>query len=109
MFGFKKGKKEPKIEKVFDSSSNAENADIDELKPEKDVQEMSDEEKLILGVDDKNENELTEAQKEKLEDLSTVKDKLAKLLKASNIEIIDENFGDEYEASSAVSTEGKQQ
>ena len=109
MFGFKKGKKEPKIEKVFDSSSDENNSDIDETKIEKDIQEMSDEEKLILGVDDKNEDELTEAQKEKLEDLSAVKDKLSKLLKASNIEIVDENFGDEYESGSSVSGEGKQQ
>ena len=109
MFGFKKGKKEPKIEKVFDSSSDAENSEFGESKLEKDVQDMSDEEKLILGVEDKNENELTEAQKEKLEDLSNVKDKLSKLLKASNIEIIDENFGDEYESSSSASGEGKQQ
>ena len=105
MFG-KKGKKDPKIEKVFDSSSGEEN---NEVQNAEDVQNMSDEEKLILGVDSKDENELTEAQKEKLEDLSSVKDKLSKLLKSSNIEIIDENFGDEYETGSSSGGDGKQQ
>ncbi len=108
MFG-KKGKKDPKIEKVFDSSSDAKNAENDAAQNSEDVKNMSDEEKLILGVDHTDENELTEAQKEKLEDLTTVKDKLSKLLKSSNIEIIDENFGDEYESGSSGGGDGKQQ
>ncbi len=106
MAGKKKGKKEPKIEKVFDNSSDAE---MNEAQNAENSQNMSDEDKLILGVDSKNENELTEAQKEKLEDLSSVKDKLSKLLKSSNIEIIDENFGDEYESGSSGGGDGKQQ
>ena len=65
MFG-KKNKKDPKIEKVFDSSSEAENAENNEVQSSEDVKNMSDEEKLILGVDSQDENELTEAQKEKL-------------------------------------------
>ena len=108
MFG-KKGKKDPKIEKVFDSSSDTENAENNEAQNSEDIKNMSDEEKLILGVDHNDEDELTEAQKEKLEDLSNVKDKLSKLLKSSNIEIVDENFGDEYESGSSGGGEGKQQ
>ncbi|MBQ4541261.1 MAG: hypothetical protein IJA23_00255 [Clostridia bacterium] len=108
MFG-KKNKKDTKIEKVFDSSSEAENAENNEVQSSEDVKNMSDEEKLILGVDTQDENELTEAQKEKLEDLSNVKDKLSRLLKSSNIEIVDENFGDEYEAGTSSGGEGKQQ
>lgn len=107
MFG-KKNKKNPKIEKVFDSSSDEEKVLSEEIQSDEDIQNMSDDEKLMLGIETK-EDELTQAQKEKLEDLSTVKEKLSKLLKMSNIEIVDENFGDEYESSSASSGEGKQQ
>ena len=48
MFG-KKGKKDPKIEKVFDSSSGEEN---NEVQNAEDVQNMSDEEKLDLLATD---------------------------------------------------------
>lgn len=105
----KKGKKEPKIEKVFDNSSDAKGQENAELVNGENTQNMSDEDKLILGVDKEEKSELTEAQKEKLEELGSVKDKLARLLKSSNIEIIDENFGDEYETGSSSSSGGGQQ
>ena len=96
MFGRKKNK-EPKVEKLFDDAeaenqegSGAEN-EAAEQKPE-----LSDDDKLILGVD-KDENEMSESQKRQMEQLGSVKDKIAKILKSSNIEIVDENIGDEAE------------
>lgn len=102
----KKKKKEPKVEQLFDNASESENI---EEKFSKDVSEMSDDEKLILGVEIDNEDELTEEQKDQLEKLDAVKDKISKILKSSNIEIVDENIGDEYDNSSSPGSPGKQQ
>lgn len=107
MFG--KKKKEPKVEKVFDDASNEETAE--HSVEEQDVHEhMSDDDKLILGVDKKSsKKELTESQKKQMEDLGSVKDKISKILKSSNIEIVDENFGDEYESGGGEDSDEKKQ
>lgn len=107
MFGRKK--KEPKVEKVFDDASNEETTE--NSVEEQDAHEhMSDDDKLILGVDKKSsKKELTESQKKQMEDLGSVKDKISKILKSSNIEIVDENFGDEYESGGGEDSDEKKQ
>ena len=110
MFGRKK--KEPKVEKLVDNASEGENQELEDVaegqQPDKKA-EMSDEDKLILGVDTKDEDELSEAQKKQIEQLGSVKDKISKILKSSNIEIVDENFGDEYESGSGATSDAKKQ
>lgn len=109
MFG--KKKKEPKVEKVFDDASNEQKEALTETEVVENQENMSDDDKLILGVDKKNDKkELSENQKKQMEQLGSVKDKISKILKSSNIEIVDENFGDEYESGSGgTSDEQKQQ
>ena len=114
MFG--KKKKEPKVEKVFESSSEEEQlssannsaGDEDEAK-NKTSEDLND----FFGVQEEEVEEdssLTAAQKEQVERLNTVKSKISKILQSSNIEIIDENIGDEYEteASSGGSVRSQQ-
>lgn len=113
MFGKKKKKKEPKVEKVFDSSSaeeqdsavseDSENAENQEKK-RSDVDEF-------LGIEESNEEDdyLTEEQRAKVEKLNTVKSKISQILRSSNIEIIDENIGDEYEFDGSAGKEQKSQ
>ncbi len=106
MFG--KKKKEPKVEKVFESSSEEEQllsannsaGDEDEAK-NKTSEDLND----FFGVQEEVEEDssLTAAQKEQVERLNTVKSKISKILQSSNIEIIDENIGDEYEIESSSS------
>lgn len=111
MFG-KKKKKEPKVEKLIDDVSETENKEVEGVEENKVSQEnaeISDEDKLILGVDSPNEDELSESQKRQIEQLGSVKDKISKILKSSNIEIVDENFGDEYESGSGTTSDAKKQ
>lgn len=102
----KKKKKEPKVEKVFDdkseqveSSSQEEN--LNETEQTSDVDD-------ILGEKTPEDN-LTESQRKKLEKLNNVKNKISKILKSSNIEIIDENFDDEYDYGTADTRDGQSQ
>lgn len=104
----KKKKKEPKVEKVFDSSSSEEQSSVAENAPGTDVDEAknktSEDLNDFFGVQEEEEEEsnLTPAQKEQIERLNAVKSKISKILQSQNIEIIDENIGDEYETSSAT-------
>lgn len=61
---------------------------------------------IFLGIEKQEEvetkqetepGELTEKQIQKQNEIETVKSKISKILKSSNIEIVDENFGDEYD------------
>ncbi len=92
-----KKKKEPKVEKVFKGKED-ENADvkIDEVETE-DVSGSDVDD--FLGVEETPEDNLTDKQKLKLEKINAVKSKISKILQSSNIEIVDENFDDEYESS----------
>lgn len=61
---------------------------------------------------DENNNlseELSKKQIQKQNEIETVKSKISKILKASNIEIVDENFGDEYEEDDDESSRKSQQ
>lgn len=109
MFGRKK--KEPKVEKLVNNASESENQEAEGLEEsqQEQVKEMSDDDKLILGIDTSNEDELSESQKKQIEQLGSVKDKISKILKSSNIEIVDENFGDEYDSSSGATSDAKKQ
>lgn len=108
MFGRKK-KKEPKVEKLFDDAE-AENQEGEGTENEgaEQKRELSDDDKLILGID-RDENEMSESQKRQMEQLGSVKDKISKILKSSNIEIVDENIGDEYESGGAEGDAKQQQ
>jgi len=99
-------KKQPKIEKVFDGSSKEEqllSAENDEKK------EVSAVDEILEVYDDSVDDGLTDSQREKKERLDSVKSKIAQILKSQNIEIVDENFGDEYETGSGGSTEERSQ
>ncbi len=101
-----KKKKQPKIEKVFDGSSKEEqllSAENDEKK------EVSAVDEFLEVYDDSVDDGLTDSQREKKERLDSVKSKIAQILKSQNIEIVDENFGDEYETGSGGSTEERSQ
>ena len=95
-----KKKKEPKVEKVF----KGKNDDKNEIKTEE-SSELT--ENIGSNIDDflgkeeapPEENKLTEKQKNKLEKINNVKSKISKILQSTNIEIIDENFDDDYESS----------
>lgn len=112
MFGRKK--KEPKVEKVFDdktekeeSSQNQENTNGDAENQEQQLTGLEEFEDPNAEV---NEDEgLTEIQKQKYEKLGNVKDKISKILKSSNVEIVDENIGDEYDLDYATDSEKQQQ
>lgn len=95
----KKIKKVAKIEKVFGNSSKEE-----EIFDEKKSEILDSDESLYDDLQSNEESDiadesekLTEKQIQKQSEIESVKSKISKILKSSNIEIIDENFGDEYE------------
>lgn len=102
-----KKKKEPKVEKVFDSK-NSKSTEAEAK------QDASVDENTASNVDDflgkeTPEDHLTEKQKAKLEKLNNVKSKISKILQSSNIEIVDENFDDDYDYGSAENIDGQSQ
>ena len=99
-------KKQPKIEKVFDSSSKEEQLLSAENYEKKEVSAVDE---ILEVYDDSVDDGLTDSQREKKERLDSVKSKIAQILKSQNIEIVDENFGDEYETGSGGSTEERSQ
>lgn len=112
MFGKKKsdGKSEKKKDKkLFKKKKNLnpeEQNDTVSQQPAEGLPENPDEN--AEGSAPQEEVELTEEQKEKLEKLDTVKSKISKILKSSNIEIVDENVGDEYEEEQGGERDDKQ-
>lgn len=96
-----KKKKEPKIEKVFESKTDS----LDENKKPEDSSSNVDD---FLGKETP-EDHLTEKQKAKLEKINNVKSKISKILQSSNIEIVDENFDDDYDYGSAENVDGQSQ
>ena len=106
----KKKKKEPKIEKVFDKKADESSELI--------ANESSEQENTSSNIDDflgkaeepsVPDDGLTEYQRNKKEKLDNVKSKISKILQSSNIEIVDENFGDEYESGSGDNIDGQSQ
>ena len=101
-----KKKKQPKIEKVFEGSSAEEQVSAAENEEKKEISAVDE----FLGVDPNDTGDgLTDEQREKQEKLNSVKGKIAQILKSQNIEIVDENFGDEYEHGSGAATAEKAQ
>jgi hypothetical protein len=103
-----KKNKEPKVEKVF--GDKTENEETSNSGADAKSQEASNDD--LEGFVDKSQiddSNLTEAQKAKFEKLGNVRDKISKILQSSNIEIVDENFGDEYESESGGDNEKQQQ
>ena len=103
----KKKKKEPKVEKVFESKTDeqVEISSEENSQPEEASSNIDD----FLGKEEAPEDKLTERQRNKLEKLNNVRNKISKILQAPNIEIVDENFDDEYESGSADSVDGQSQ
>ncbi len=104
-----KKKKQPKIEKVFEGSSKEEQLSVDENK-------ISDKSAVdeFLGLSpndiiEEPDDGLTDYQRGQKEKLETVKSKISQILKSQNIEIVDENFGDEYDTSGGEKTAEKSQ
>ena len=101
-----KKKKQPKIEKVFEGSSTEEQVSAAENEEKKEISAVDE----FLGVDPNDPGDgLTDSQREKKEKLDSVKSKISQILKSQNIEIVDENFGDEYEAGTGAATAEKAQ
>ena len=101
-----KKKKQPKIEKVFEGSSVEEQVSAAENEEKKEISAVDE----FLGVDPNDPGDgLTDYQREKKEKLDSVKSKISQILKSQNIEIVDENFGDEYESGSGEATAEKAQ
>ena len=101
-----KKKKQPKIEKVFEGSSTEEQVSAAENEEKKEISAVDE----FLGVDPNDPGDgLTDSQREKKEKLDSVKSKISQILKSQNIEIVDENFGDEYEAGTGAANAEKAQ
>ena len=99
MFGKKKNKKDKNLnssQEVQDSGLVEQNEDVLDLLGEKKEEKP-------------NEPELTESQKQKQEQLDSVKSKISRILKSGNIEIVDENAGDEYDTEETSDSEKKKQ
>ena len=97
----KKNKKQPKVEQVFESNEEEKVLNIEE--------QTKNELEEFLGVQVEEDDGLTETQRNKKKKLDTVKSKISKILQSSNIEIVDENFGDEYEKDSIETDEQSEQ
>ena len=104
----KKKKKSPKVEKVFEGSSVEEQSSVANNEQEEVVETKSNIDEF-LGIDETQDDGLTEKQREKAEKLKNVQSKISRILQSSNIEIIDENFGDEYESDGAATSDEKSQ
>ncbi|MBQ8452114.1 MAG: hypothetical protein IJ538_05045 [Clostridia bacterium] len=100
---FGKKKKQPKIEKVFEDSSKTDES-VSSAEKEADAAIIPE-----LKEEENPEEKLSDAQRNKIEKLDNVKDKISKILQSSNIEIVDENFGDEYESGGAGGDDQQQQ
>ena len=93
MFGFGKKKKKQNEEQANSTSEELqENAEVSDENAEKAEKKVSAADALIMGTDKSSkEPKISESQEKQMEQLGSVKDKLAKILKSSNIEIVDEN------------------
>lgn len=101
-----KKKKQPKVEKVFGKDGNPEEVKTEEIS-QVDAEPSSDVDDF-LGKETP-EDKLTEKQKKKLEKINNVKSKISKILQSQNIEIVDENFDDDYEYGSADNSDEQSQ
>ena len=100
MFGFKKKKKDKKMP----DQSQAKPEEQEEIKPPKETEESSSDEET--EVDD---SKLTEKEKAKKEKLKKVQSKISRILQSNNIEIVDENIGDEYESEAETDSDKQKQ
>ena len=76
----KKGKKQPKVEQVFESKTEEQPMDIPES--------TGDDIKDFLGIEEYPDDNLTDTQRKKKEKHDTVKSKISKILQSQNIEIV---------------------
>ena len=99
-------KKEKKNKKLLKSSSVEEQSSVVQNSENTESSNIDD----FLGVEqtDPNDN-LTEVQKVKVEKLDSIKGKISQILQSQNIEIVDENIGDEYDSDSSFGGEEQSQ
>ena len=97
MFGRKK--KEKKVEKVFETE-DSENKVEEQQKSDADIDE-----EFLTGHSIEASEEAEDTENDRL---NTVKEKISKILQSSNIEIIDENEGDEYDVKSEGAEKSQQ-
>ena len=108
MFG--KKKKEPKVEQIFASSEDEKStAATGENVSENDLELAAGENPENKSKNDNAKDKISSKQVEKQEKLDKVKDKISKILQSSNVEIVDENFDDDYETDSTDDETKKQQ
>ena len=105
----KKVKKAAKIEKVFGNSSKEEQVFDEKISQEENDDVLVNEDENIEEQSQNNKPQLSQKQIQKKSEIESVKSKISKILKSSNIEIIDENFGDEYELDETDSQKQSQQ
>ena len=101
MFG--KKKKEKKVEKVFETADSQ--AGSEQQQEEQKSDAAIDEEILLEQAPEQPEEETEEKENDRL---SSVKEKISKILQSSNIEIVDENEGDEFDTSSEGAEKSQQ-
>ncbi len=89
----------------FDSS----NADVSKLLDESGESNSSEPDSEKNTVSEYRSEEITEAQQKQYEKLGQVKEKISKILNASNVEIVDENIGDEYDLGEEGDSKKQQQ
>lgn len=106
MFNFLKFFKKKK--KVDDEGQNPEEKD-QKVEDESILKEIAAQKGEKEKKEEPTEEELSPQEKEKLSRLNKVKSKIAQMLKSSNVEIIDENEGDEYEYETGSAGDKKKQ
>lgn len=94
----------------FDDDSFDSNDQYDESQKGQDSENQED---IVIDGEnltgDGESDELSEKDIEKIEKLDNVQDKISKILKSSNIELVDENQGDSYEYDEESDSDRKQQ
>ena len=107
MFGFLKKKKKSKEAESQAPEENSEEKK-DDSAPQPEAKPAGEEKKEDENQID--ESKLSEKEKEKLDKLKNIKSKISRILQSSDIEIVDENEGDDYESEAEGSSDiAKQQ
>ena len=108
-------KKSPKLNKDIKSSKTEEKSSgaeekSTEFQPDDIFKQFETEEtRNQESQRDATSGELTEKQIQKQNEIETVRSKISQILKSSNIEIVDENFGDEYDLDESDAQKQSQQ
>ena len=109
----KKENKEKKLKVKKEKKNKKSKSQVEESLNEQEILEPNPEnieqEDEIQEVEEESDEGLTESQKAKREKLKSVKNKISKILKSANVEIVDENAGDEFDDEESSDSEIKKQ